>query len=178
MKPPSKRKAQTSTSTAAPKRQEQPARKRRTPTPSESDSESDTQSDICNEEDHNEEDNIEEVYNEEVHHEDVRNNDDTIRNEGQKSTPKVTPILNESVPSPPPSSTTTIVQINISPCPPPISTRPQATIPLSIPIFTESTPPSNISATHAVSVNISDAGAGISGFTTTHVSPHYFPFSY
>ncbi|CAI9281359.1 unnamed protein product [Lactuca saligna] len=135
----------------------------------------DTQSDICNEEDHNEEVYIEEVHNEEVHHEDVRNNGDTICNEGHKLTPQETPILNEFVPSPPPSSTTTNIQITISPWPPPISTPPQATIPLSVPIFTESTPPSTISATPVVSVNASDAGAGISGFTTTHVSPPISP---
>ncbi|CAI9272922.1 unnamed protein product [Lactuca saligna] len=106
------------------KGERQTSRKRKTPTPSESaDSEFDTQSDIRNEEEHNREVHIEEVHNEEVHHEDVHNDNDIVHNEEQQSNPEVTPIINDFVPSPPPSPNTTSILITITPCPPPISTQ-------------------------------------------------------
>lgn len=113
------------TSTTAPKRQKQPANKRKTPKHSErEDLESDTQSDIHNEEDHNEDVHIEEVHNEEVQNEDVHNEDDTVCSEEHTLNPEVNPILNDSVPYPPPSPNITSIPITIAPCPPPISTQP------------------------------------------------------
>lgn len=97
-----------------------------------------------------------------------------VRNEGETTNPVVNQSFNEFVPSHPPSPKTTSTPITIAPCPPPISSSQQITIPLSPPIFTDSTLPPNTSATPVVSVNVSDIGAKTSGFST-HISPPISP---
>ncbi|CAI9288706.1 unnamed protein product [Lactuca saligna] len=161
-KPPTKRKAPTGISAATPKRQKQPSHRRKSPTPSEDESlKSETQSDIRVEEEEPH------VHNEEG---------ESVHNEKFASNPKVTKSHTDFVPSSPTSPKTTTTHITIAPYPPPISSTPQTTIPLSTPHFTDSTTPPITSAKPGVSINASDAGAGVSGFTTTHISPLISPF--
>ncbi|CAI9260206.1 unnamed protein product [Lactuca saligna] len=121
-----------------------------------SEDEFDTQSDIRIEKNppvRNEDVHNEFIRNEEVHNKDVCNNDDNIRNEEQTSNPKVTQHLNNFVPSHPPSPKTTTTPITIAPCPPPFSSQQQTNIPLSSPLFTDSTVPPTTSIEPPVSVN-------------------------
>ncbi|CAI9294314.1 unnamed protein product [Lactuca saligna] len=101
----------------------------------------------------------------------VRNEEPRVHNDGEIMNLEVTQTINEFVLSPPPSPKTTTTLITIAPCLPPVSSSQQTSIPLSTPIFTESTPPPTTSATPAISVNTSDFGARVLGFTTTYVSP-------
>nr|KAJ0209922.1 hypothetical protein LSAT_V11C400209070 [Lactuca sativa] len=87
---------------------------------------------------------------------------------------EVTPPTNEYVPYPPPSpETTTYVPITIALLPI-VSSQPPTTIPVSIPIFTDSTIPPQPSSSPECSVNVSDTGANTSGFST-HVSQPISP---
>nr|KAJ0213615.1 hypothetical protein LSAT_V11C400208200 [Lactuca sativa] len=87
---------------------------------------------------------------------------------------EVTPPTNESVPYPPPSpETTTYVPITIALLPI-VSSQPPTTIPVSIPIFTDSTIPPQPSSSRECSVNVFDTGANTSGFST-HVSQPISP---
>ncbi|CAI9284419.1 unnamed protein product [Lactuca saligna] len=106
--------------------------------------------------------------------------------------------LNDKIPTPPPSHTHTSIAIIIAPSPPPVSTQPiptlsqpplatvisqtvttgplpvssqpQPTIPISTPIFIDSTIVPTISIQPFVSINIYDTEAEPLGFLT-HVSP-------
>ncbi|CAI9269315.1 unnamed protein product [Lactuca saligna] len=122
-----------------------------TPTPRESEhSESKTQSDIRIEE------------------------QETVHNEEETSNPEVTQTHNDFVPSPPPSPKTTTTPITITPCPPPVTSQPQTSAPLSTPLIFDSIIPPTTSAEPLVLVNASDAGAKTLGFST-HVSPPISP---
>ncbi|CAI9298331.1 unnamed protein product [Lactuca saligna] len=75
------------------------------------------------------------IYNEE---------EGSARNKDVISNPKLTQTNNAFVSSPPPSPKTTTTTITVAPCPPPGSSQPQSTIPLSTPLYTDSTvPPTN-----------------------------------
>lgn len=124
--------------------------KPRSPTPSErEDSESNTHSDV-----HNEEDEI-------------------VQNEHNNT--EVPPTHDDSILSPSHSHETTTTPISITPCPPPVSSQPQSNVPLSTPLFTDSTTTTKTSVEPPVSVNASDVGAEPSGFPTGHNTPPISP---
>ncbi|CAI9261830.1 unnamed protein product [Lactuca saligna] len=102
------------------------------------------------------------IPNEEVHNEDFRNEDEILHNKENISNPEITQPFNDSVPSPHPSPKTTSIPITITPWPL-VSTQQQTSIPLSIPLFTDSIVPSTTSAPPFVSVNVSDTGANTLG---------------
>ncbi|CAI9276629.1 unnamed protein product [Lactuca saligna] len=155
-----KRKTKTVPSTSSPKKRKQPARKRKSPTPSESESlESESQSVDRNEQEPP-------IRNEE---------EESARNKDATSNPEVTPIYNDIFISPPCSPKHTTIPITIAPFPHPVSNKPQSTIPLSTPLYTDSTVPPKTSREPVVSVNTSDAGAKTSGFTSSHISPPISP---
>ncbi|XP_023762192.1 cell wall protein DAN4-like [Lactuca sativa] len=78
----------------------------------------------------------------------------------------------------PPSPTTTTTLISIAPCPN-VSmgvSQPQASIPPSTPLFTDSTTTTTTTtSTPPISVTVSDTGAGASGFTLGHESTPISP---
>nr|KAJ0202491.1 hypothetical protein LSAT_V11C600329060 [Lactuca sativa] len=87
---------------------------------------------------------------------------------------EVTPPINDFVPSPPPSpKTTTSIPITIAPLPS-VSSQTHTTIPVSIPIFTDSTLPPQTSTAPECSVTVCNTGANTSGFST-HVTPPISP---
>ncbi|CAI9263756.1 unnamed protein product [Lactuca saligna] len=87
-------------------------------------------------------------------------------------THEVTPPLNDYVPSPPSSlKKTTFTPITIKSCPPPVSSQPPTSIPVSILIFTECTIPPQASSAPISSVNVSDMGANASGFSSHFTQP-------
>ncbi|CAI9301843.1 unnamed protein product [Lactuca saligna] len=90
-------------------------------------------------------------------------------------TPEVTPPLNDYVPSTPPSQKTTAsTPITIASCPLSVSSQPPTSIPVSIPIFTESTISPQASTAPIISINLSDTGANTLGFSS-HVTPPISP---
>ncbi|CAH1412969.1 unnamed protein product [Lactuca virosa] len=151
VKPPTKKRNTHSTSTAAPKRRKQPARRQKSPTPTPSQSEgedydSKIESEIRIEENppvRTEEDAP--IHTEEQEH--VHNAEEEqvhtaspVRTEASSPNREITPPLNDFVPSPPSSlKRTTSIPITIEPLPPPVSSQPPITIPVSIPVFTDST---------------------------------------
>ncbi|CAI9270546.1 unnamed protein product [Lactuca saligna] len=163
---PKTRKAPAVSSTAAPKRRKWPARKKNFPTPSESaGSKYETELDIQIEED-------QPVRH--VEEENVRIEEPPICNEGENTNTELTQTLNDYVPSPPPLRKTTSIPITIALFPPPISSSQQTSVPLSTPIFTDSTILPTTLATLTVSFNVSATGAKTLGFST-HVSPATYP---
>ncbi|CAI9302670.1 unnamed protein product [Lactuca saligna] len=84
------------------------------------------------------------------------------------NSPQLSPIkevnLNDKIPTPPHSSTHTSIDIIITPCPP------HLTIPVSTPIFIDSTIAPTISIQPFVCVNVPDMGAEPSSLST-HLSP-------
>ncbi|CAI9273275.1 unnamed protein product [Lactuca saligna] len=136
-------------------------------------SESDSESEMCIEENHpiHTEDQGP-VHNEEDEH---VHNEPLVRTKVPPKNREVTPLLNDYVPSLPPSpKTTTSTPINIAYYPPPISSQPQTSIPVLIPIFIESTIPPQASTAPLSSVNVSDTGANTSG-CSSHVNPPISP---
>ncbi|CAI9274444.1 unnamed protein product [Lactuca saligna] len=130
----SKKGGKVASSTTVPKIRNQPARKRNSPNPSESEGlDSKTESDIRIEENQpvrNEEE-------EQVHNKEVRNEEgDNTRTEEPNPNREVTQTFNDSIPSPPPSHTTSSIPITIAP------------------------------STPVVSINISNTGAKTPGFST------------
>ncbi|CAI9303714.1 unnamed protein product [Lactuca saligna] len=102
-------------------------------------------------------------------------NEPPVRTEAPSPNCEVTPPLNNYVPSPPSSpKKIASILITIAPMPPPVSSQRSTTIPVSIPIFTESTISHHTSATPASSVHVSDMGANTLGFSS-HVTPPISP---
>lgn len=161
---PKKQKAKIAPSIANPKRRKQAAHKRKAPTPSASEgSESDTQSEIHVEENDNTRNEDDSVRNEDIH----------IHNKEETSNLEVTQPVNDSVPSPLPSPQPTFILITITPYLPPVSSQPQTSIPISTPMFIDSTVPPTTSTTPLVSVNVSDTG--LKHQVSQPMSPLLFP---
>lgn len=108
--------------------------------------------------------------------------EDSHHDNSPSHSPPLEVTYNDTVHAPPHTSETT-TPITIAPCPPHVSTQSQATITLSTPLFKASTTTTitqtSTTTTHIseppVTVNISDTGAGASGFSTSHLSPPFSP---
>ncbi|CAI9302688.1 unnamed protein product [Lactuca saligna] len=83
----------------------------------------------------------------------------------------VTPTYNDFFPTAPRSPEHTTTLITITSCPPPVYSQHQSTIPLSIPLLTDSIVPPTTSGESVVLVNASDAVDRTLGFTSSHIYP-------